>query len=249
MPDPMDRPAIANEPISVVLTAYNAEVTLPDVIQGWAGYLTTLNRPFEIILVNDGSSDRTREMADCLAGKQPRLVPLHHPTPAGVGATLRTGLTAACDPLVAYAACSPAYEPASLGKLLEIIDQVDLAAGVREWEGPKRSLKELALQWLVRWIFGVRLRDPDCPFKLFRRSILARIPIQSDGPFVHREILAKANFLGCLIAEVPVPYRHDLDSNAKHIEPRPTRAEALHLFRDPDFGPTELPAQPASPAG
>src|SRR5207244_7261644 len=60
---------------------------------------------------------------------------------------------------------------------------------------------------LARWLFGVRVQDVECAFRLFRRSIFARIPIQSEGAFVQAEILAKANFLSCWMTEVPVPHQ------------------------------------------
>jgi glycosyltransferase involved in cell wall biosynthesis len=248
MSELFDRPPIAGAPISIVLPAFNVEAVVTDVVRAWLIYLGTLNRDCEIILVNDGSSDRTQQLAEQLATADPRLVVLAHPAPGGIGAALRTGLAAARHPLVGYAACSPAYEPADLSRLLEFMDQVDLASGMREWEGPKppASWRQWAARGLVHWIFGVRLKDPDCPFKLFRRSIFSRIPIQSDGSFVHAEILAKANFLGCLIAEAPIRYRPQAEPQGGHVEPRPERAEALQVFRSPDFGPAELPAPGSS---
>ncbi|HMC88896.1 MAG TPA: hypothetical protein VKI17_05080, partial [Gemmataceae bacterium] len=86
----------------------------------------------------------------------------------------------------------------------------------------------------------LRLKDADCAFKLFRRSIFARIPIQSDGAFVHAEILAKANFLGCMMAEVEVSYAPRVASDMDAAAKRQRRREALRLFRHPDFGPAEL---------
>src|SRR5438552_1281834 len=83
--------------------------------------------------------------------------------------------------------------------------------------------------------YGLRLKGADCAFMLFRGSIFARIPIQSDGSFVHTEILAKANFLGCLIAEADVRYSPRADSGVDIAARRQRRREALRLFRHPDF--------------
>ncbi len=100
-----------------------------------------------------------------------------------------------------------------------------------------------AARLLARVLFAVRNRDVLCPYRLARREIFARIPLQSDGPFVHVEVLAKANFLGCVLAEdVPL-------GDAQ----RPVRAEprdgpgdgfikeCMHVFDRPDFGPAVLP--------
>ena len=102
---------------------------------------------------------------------------------------------------------------------------------------------------MLRFIFGLRLQDVDCSFKLFRRSIFARIPIQSDGAFVHAEIMAKANFLGCLIGEVAVRYTPQETLHLDDAARRQRRREALVLFRQPDFGPPQAPPLPAALAG
>jgi hypothetical protein len=94
-----------------------------------------------------------------------------------------------------------------------------------------------------RWVFGVRVQDPACAFRLYRRAQFERIPIQSDGAFAGVEILAKANFLGALIAEETVAYtppeRPELAVDSPAGEK--TRAAAYRLFKHPDFGPAFLP--------
>jgi hypothetical protein len=91
---------------------------------------------------------------------------------------------------------------------------------------------------LVRALFAVRYQDVMCPFRLLRRAVFARLPIQSDGPFAHAEVLAKANFLGCVMGEElpldvrPPPYRGDA---------RQMWRELKQLLRAPDFGPPTLP--------
>lgn len=93
---------------------------------------------------------------------------------------------------------------------------------------------------LARTFFGVRYHDPTCPFRLLRRDILGRIPLQSDGPFAHVELLAKANFLGCVMGEEqsldvkPPAYRGDAGA---------IWTDARRVFNHPDFGPPALPAE------
>jgi hypothetical protein len=93
----------------------------------------------------------------------------------------------------------------------------------------------VAYQKLVRWLFGVRVGDIDSAFKLFRREVFDRIPIQSDGQFVHAEILAKANFAGCLMEEVAIEVPATWESDSRRW------AELWRVFRSPDFGPAVLP--------
>jgi glycosyltransferase involved in cell wall biosynthesis len=98
------------------------------------------------------------------------------------------------------------------------------------------------LGWLVsRAVFGVRLHDLGCPFRLIRREIFARIPLQSDGPFVHVEILAKANFLGHIMGEeVPIRHHPPIDEPRIGGSLRQRSAEFWRLFQHPDFGPPFL---------
>jgi glycosyltransferase involved in cell wall biosynthesis len=216
-----------------------------EVLRGWAEYLAGLGRDHEVLVANTGSDGRIAEIAQGLVAKYPTIRPLPNSTAGGIGASLRISLAAANYPLLFYADGSRCYQPADLNLLLEAIDKVDIVSGYRVWHKGSRS-QALTSRWLARLFFGVRLRDPDCSFKLFRRSIFARIPIQSDGPFVHAEILAKANFLGCLMNEVPVTFREDQKTA---VLPRTRWADARRVFFHPDFGPAVLSEQASkSPA-
>jgi hypothetical protein len=201
------------------------------------------------------------------AAREQRVCFLRHATRQGSGAALRTGLAAARHPLLLTATCDPQFQPGDLPKLLEEMDKVHLVAGYRVWQRvpwPLRWLGRLyrvAVRlllanpleplpgWLgwqeysdhvrARMLFALRIKDVNCPFRLYRRSIFDRIPIQSDGTFAQVEVLAKANSLGCMMTEVPVAY-----------QPRPTaedrgqrRADLRRVLLHPDFGPAILPAK------
>ncbi len=265
MSESAELPPVATEPLSVLLLARDDAPYLAEVLGAWLSPLAELGRPYEIILVDDASGDGTGGLAEFLAGRQPRIRVLRHTARQGPGAAFRTGLAAAQYPLLLSAPCDRQYEPASLKAFLEAIDKVHLVSGCRvlapvPWwlRGvglAYRGLVRLLLGesrpplpgWLgwsgqarrlgARLFFGVRLRDVECPFRLYRRSIFERIPIQSNGGFAQVEILAKANFLGCIMCEEEVPHR-----------PRPRWAaepfrrlvhEARRVLSNPDFGPAE----------
>jgi glycosyltransferase involved in cell wall biosynthesis len=240
---PPERPPIAAAAISAVFPARNAEDHLEQFLNSWAAYLDGLARDYEIIVVDDGSTDRTASLAEEAAARLPRLRLVRHPERCGFGAALRSGLQEARFPLLVYAPCSLWYQATDLDRFLKWIDNVDLVSGYRV--GPNghlhRSWSERLFRWLVRGLFGVRMRDLGCWFLLARRSIFARIPIQSDGPFAHAEILAKANFLGCLMSEVPVAYQPPGPGSLEGEDNGTLYAEFRRVFSRPDFGPPVLP--------
>jgi glycosyltransferase involved in cell wall biosynthesis len=128
-----------------------------------------------------------------------------------------------------------------VGRLWWLIGVVLLAYGPQPLPGSLGWRRHLG--WLVvRVLFGLRYHDVACPFRLLRREILPRIPIQSRGPFAHVELLAKANFLGHMMGEempidvVPPPYRGDA---------RQWLRDATIVFNHPDFGPAVLPTPSA----
>jgi glycosyltransferase involved in cell wall biosynthesis len=273
---------ISSQPLSVVLLSYQAAGYVKQVLGGWIRFLEGQGRDYELILVDDGSSDATVERARSMAEQYPHLRVLAQEPSRGEGAALRAGLAEARHPLLFYTRCDPVYRPADLERLLARrtefwegleskgmqpeIDHVHIMGGFRGgqpvplpwrvvgwlWRAFCRLLLAYCptplpgwlgwrghLGWLVvRIVFGLRTRDVFCPFRLMRRSIFARIPIQSDGPFVHVEILAKANFLGCVLAEelpLAVP--------AGPIRGRETLwRDGLRVFRKPDFGPVVVPS-------
>jgi hypothetical protein len=247
MSESVDRPPIADAPISVALLVPESGTGFEEAINGWVDYLETLKRAHEILVVGAGSAAVGE--AEEWAKRNANVKVVGQDTP-GAGASLRAALAAAHHPLFFYADCIQAYAPADLGKLLEFIDHVDLVSGFREPPEARSPAHGWLHRLVLRFVFGLRLQDVDCSFKLFRRSIFARIPIQTDGSFAHAEIMAKANFLGCLIGEVAVRY---MPQEACHLDDaarRQRRREALAVFRHPDFGPPQAPPPlPAALAG
>ncbi len=268
MPDVPHLPPIADQPLSVVLLAHNHVPHLESVVAGWVTLLNGLNRDYEVLLVDDGSTDHTARVLPVLADRHGRVRVLRHAERRGQGAALRTALGTARHPLVFYTVCDPRYRPADLKRLLKEIDRVHLVSGYRAgrpvprfWRllgKLRRGLSRLVLGhadpqlpgWLgwrrhlgrlvARLLFGVRNHDVTCPFRLARRSLFARLPVQSHGIFAQVEILAKATFLGCLLAEEvplgdrthPVPAEDtDGDSLSQVL------SDARRVFQHPDFGP------------
>lgn len=231
-----------------------------------------MGRPFEILLIDEASDDDTFAAAECLAVKHAELIPIRLEKPAGVGAALRTAVARSRHPLFFYTTIDYPYQPSELKKLLERIDDVDLTTGFRAgraeptWYRVYRTARDLVLRvvfgipretlpgWLgakalwyarlVRLVFGVHIVDIDSAFKLFRREVFDRIPIQSDGPFVHAEIIAKANFMTLWMDEIPIA---PMPGAAAVIvrtdfEWRDRWQDVKRMMLHPDFGPWPLTA-------
>jgi glycosyltransferase involved in cell wall biosynthesis len=251
MLEPGERPPIATSPISLVVPVHNAAGYLESTVDGWAAFLGGLDREWDILIVDDGSADGTGPAAEALARRHSQIRFLRHETCRGLGAALRTGIEAARLPLLAYVHGVQQYQPADLGRLLKDIDRVDLMAGYRIFQAGEapRWWPEHAYRWLLRLLFGLRMRDPGCWFLLARRAIFGRIPIQSDGFFAHAEILAKANFLGCWMNEAPVAWTAGApDPTAGYQLGRATWAELRHVFSRPNFGPAVRQDEGMTPA-
>jgi glycosyltransferase involved in cell wall biosynthesis len=281
MPEPPKLPPIASAPLSVVLLAHNPGEHLTAVVSSWASFLDKRGRDYELILVDDGSTDGTAEQAAGLPERYPRLQILRHEQTRGEGAALRTALAAARHPLLFYTLCDPRYQPSDLERLLSKkpdpskpdleIDHVHLLSGCRAGRPVPLPLRALGLGWRIlcrilfshwparhpgwlgwraqlgglaaRLTFGVRYLDVACPFRLTRREMFARIPLQSDGPMAHLEILAKANFLGHVLGEeVPLAAGHHPPVGERRPggSLRQMVAEFRRLLSNPDFGPPFL---------
>jgi glycosyltransferase involved in cell wall biosynthesis len=246
-----ERPPIASAPLSVVLVVHDNDADCEAVVACWVQQLDNLSREYEILLVDDGSNDEAPPLVESVVKQYAHVSVLRQDARRGIGAALRTGLAAARYPLICYTTCGREYEPSKLDQLLQWIDQTDLVGGYRVSLSGRRAktMRERALRWLARILFAVRLRDPECLFLLARRSIFGRIPIQSDGPFAHIEILAKANFLGCIMSEVPVSFRPRETVNPPTAGSfRQSLAELCRLFFRPDFGPRDVPADAENPS-
>lgn len=259
MNEPQERAPIATAPISAILPVRNQGAKVADVVESWLTHLAKRRHDYELLLVDDGSIDDTAARAEAVAARHPEVQILRHATSRGFGAALRAGLQAAQHPLVAYAPADPSYQAADLKALFKWIDAVDLVAGYRTIRtGPlRKTWRRRVVRRLAGLLFGAHLQDLGCWFVLARRAIFSRIPIQSDGRFAHLEIVAKANFLGCWMAEAPVTFRPgpagEVDAWA---EPgRQTWREGWRVFSHADFGPPSAPpavppqsADPAPPA-
>jgi glycosyltransferase involved in cell wall biosynthesis len=163
---------------------------------------------YEIILVNDGSVDRTGDIGRELEERIPNFRLVEHYPNRGYGGSLKAGFATATKDLVAFTPADKQFVFSEINRFLEKIDQADIVSGYRVNRQDPLVRKFNALGWntLVRLLFGYLCRDIDCGFKLFRREVLDRVNIVSNGAMVDTEFLAGAKARGMRIAEVPVTH-------------------------------------------
>ena len=194
--------------LSVVLPAYNEEANVESAVEGVSSVAQQLGMDYEIILVNDGSTDRTGEIGRELAQRIPNFRLVEHYPNRGYGGSLKAGFAAATRELIAFAPADNQFIFSEINRLLERLDEADIVSGYRADRQDNIVRKFFAFGWntLMRLLFGYLCRDVDCGFKLFRRDILEHVTIVSDGAMVDTEFLFKARARGYRIADVPVTH-------------------------------------------
>lgn len=193
--------------ISFVLPAYNEEANIEEAVSRIVEVAEGLSlKDYEVVIVNDGSSDATAEIIDRLAKENSHVRPIHHQTNLGYADALRTGFTGARCDLIFYTDSDLQFDVKEVKNMLPAIDDYDIVVGFRIYRFD--PLSRLFLAWcynlLARTIFRLRVRDIDCAFKLFRREVFDVIEIRSKKFFVDTEILAKARCHGFRMTEIGV---------------------------------------------
>ncbi|NNF59599.1 MAG: glycosyltransferase family 2 protein, partial [Rhodothermaceae bacterium] len=193
------------------MPAYNEEENLPEAVQQAVDPLASIDAAWEIVLVNDASTDDTARVAEALAGQYPGQVHVvHHPTNQGLGGALCSGFGAAQGTVFAYCDADLPFDMTVLQKAYAILerDEADVVVGhrLKREEGWRRALYTAVYNRLVNTLFDLDVRDVNCPLKVFRRAVFDREGLHSTGSFIDAELLARAHRNGFRIAELGVAY-------------------------------------------
>ena len=199
--------------ISAFFPMFNEEANVGPTALAAVAALEDLASEFEVILVDDGSTDRTAAIGAELSAADPRITVVSHPVNRGYGAALRTGFANARLDLVTFNDGDGQFDLRDLHRLLERIHDHDMVIGYRKQRADRMVRRLTARAWgvLVGILFGVWPRDLDCGFKLFRKEALDALDLRADGAFISTELLAKGRAAGHRIAQVGVshyPRRH-----------------------------------------
>ncbi|MCG3137906.1 MAG: Undecaprenyl-phosphate 4-deoxy-4-formamido-L-arabinose transferase [Phycisphaerae bacterium] len=192
--------------ISVFFPCHNEEGNVERTTRQAVSVCRQISSDFEVIIVNDGSKDRTAEIADQLAGEIPEVRVIHHPTNKGYGGALQSGFRGAAKEWVFYTDGDGQFDIGELPKLLPLRGPKVIVSAYRQNRQDSRMRKLNAWCWgkLVNTLFGMRVRDIDGAFKLYPRTLFEQIELRSMGALIDTEVLAKATRLGYEIRQLGV---------------------------------------------
>ncbi len=193
--------------ISAVLPAYNEEENIEKAVTDMVATMEKLPiEDYEVIVVDDGSSDQTAAICERLAQHNPRIRLIRHPTNLGYAHALKTGFTSARHNLIFYTDSDNQFDVRELKNFLPAIEDYDIVVGFRiyRYDPPYRLMIAWAYNVMVRLLFRIRPRDIDCAFKLFRREVFDKVTIETKGFFVDAEVMAKARYYGYSMTEIGV---------------------------------------------
>ncbi len=221
-----ESPAAACRPgLSLILPAYNEAQAIRHSIRAAAAALAELGVPYEIIVVDDGSTDDTAAIARLEAAELPQVRVLSTSQNVGYGGAIRYGFREARFDFLAFTDADGQFDLRELSRLLTLAKDFDLVCGYRidrqdHWT---RKLYSRGYNLIVRSLLGTRVRDCDCALKIFRRSQIDQLGLESDDFFINAELLTKARLAGLTVTEVGVNHYPRLRGESKvslgHIFP------------------------------
>ena len=168
-------------------------------------------RDYELIVVDDASSDATGKIADELSEADPRVRVVHHPRNRKLGGAIKTGFASATGDLVLYSDADLPFDMAEVGQAIRLMryydaDIVSAYRFDRTGEGAARAVYTFFYNVLIRRLFGVRMRDINFAFKLCRGEIFEHIELRSEGSFIDAELIIRARKLGYQVIQFGVDY-------------------------------------------
>ena len=220
--------------LTVFFPAYNDSGTIASLVIRAVQVASTLTPDYEVIVVNDGSADATGAIVDELARTYPHVRVVHHETNRGYGGALRTGFRSATKELIFYTDGDAQYDVAELSLLWERMGaDADLVNGCKisrsdPWH---RIVIGRVYHHMVRFLFGLRVHDVDCDFRLMRRSIFDRVNLEKTSGVICLEMMKKIQDAGFRIVEVPVHHYHRAFGTSQFFNVRRIVKTAVDVLR------------------
>ncbi len=179
--------------LSVFFPAYNEQDIIAKTVESATRAVSGFADDYEIIVVDDGSADQTATVVEDLARRDAHVRLVKHDVNRGYGAALRTGFASANKEFVFFSDADGQFDLLELAGLLGMLKRAPVVLGyrIRRSDPLYRLFIAKVYNIIVRIVFGLRVRDIDCAFKLFRRDVLQGVTLESDGAFISSELLIK----------------------------------------------------------
>jgi glycosyltransferase involved in cell wall biosynthesis len=208
--------------LSLVLPAHNEAENIEIVVDRALEVLPAYVDDFEVIVVNDGSKDRTPQIIDELGARDARVRPIHHRVNKGYGAALTTGFRATTGDYVMFMDADRQFDIADIALLAPFVGDFDVIAGFRMQRNDPMHRRIFAETFniSVRILFGVHFRDIDCAFKIFRGDMLRSIELTAPGALINTEIQAKLRRQGATVEQIGVHHYPRVAGTATGGNPR-----------------------------
>jgi len=201
-----DRPSV-----SLVIPMFNEEENIAHALACAASALDRYSGDYEIIVVDDASTDRSAEIVAREADANPRIRVVRHEVNRKLGASVKTGFAAARKDLVLYMDADLPFDPDAIGRAIQAmkVTRADVIAGYRldrTTEGFRRTVFSYIYNSLIGLLFRWPHRDINFSFKLMRREVLEAIELKSEGSLIDAELIVKAKNLGFVIQQLGLDY-------------------------------------------
>jgi glycosyltransferase involved in cell wall biosynthesis len=202
----MSRPSI-----SLFLPAWNEEDYVERAVTRAVTVLERLTDDFEVLVINDASTDRTREIAEAMAEKDPRVRCITHEVNQKLGGAMKTGFASSTKDIVVYSDMDLPFDLHEVGRALHLMEylEADMICAFRHdrtSEGPKRIVYSFVYNALITGLFGTHIKDINFSFKVVHRRVLESIELKSQGSFIDAELVVKAVKKGFKVFQMGVDY-------------------------------------------
>jgi glycosyltransferase involved in cell wall biosynthesis len=197
--------------VSIVFPMYNEEDYIHRAVRAAWVSLGEISDDWEIVIVDDKSTDKTGELADALAREDPRIKVVHNDVNRKLGGTLRAGYAVVTKDLVLYTDADLPFDLSELGRAVRLLEYQE-ADVLTAWrfdrtsEGFVRTVYSYFYNLLIRVAFSLPVKDVNFSFKLFRRELLGKLELKSEGSFIDAEFLVRARKAGASIIQIGVDY-------------------------------------------
>jgi len=197
--------------ISLVIPMFNEEANIEHAIGYAVEALSQHSRDYEIVIVDDASTDLSPELVRRATSGNPRIRLISHDFNQKLGSSLRTGFGAAKNELILYMDADLPFDPDVLGRAIRAMNvtRADVISGYRfdrTTEGLKRTIYTILYNWLIRLLFRISIRDINFSFKLMRREVLQAIELKSEGSLIDAELIVKARNHGFFVQQIGLDY-------------------------------------------